>query len=115
MRFIRIMLVSLAGLLLLAVLTIAIARVALPHTCAVPESALERIELEKMRYGEVKATLGCDGVVVSREDIGGTGELVIEDISWRLDTWPYGRFTAHFINGVAHGKELYALNLRLSP
>lgn len=103
MHFIAILVKILVSFILIGLSGLGIARASLPHTaCDVAIETLEKLELEKMRYADVARALGCDGVLKSREDIGGQGKLVIEDYSWRLAVWPYGRFDGHFINGTLH-------------
>jgi hypothetical protein len=87
-----------------AVSGVAIARAMLPKSaCAVTESQVDSLVLEKMSYADVRSTLGCNGILVKKEDYGPT--LVIEDYGWKGDTWPYSKFEGHFINGVLHGTE----------
>lgn len=100
---------------LLALSGLGALRVSLPDTLCEPTlSQVGGLVLEKMTYNDVRAAFGCDGVLKSRDDLGETGEIVLEDYSWRLDTWPYGRFDAHFINGALHGTTVYSLSLALS-
>jgi hypothetical protein len=97
-----------------AVSGIAIARAMLPKSaCAVTESQVDTLVLEKMSYADVRSTLGCNGVLVKKEDYG--PKLVIEDYGWQGDTWPYSKFEGHFINGVLHGTSKTWFNVAFSP
>ncbi len=116
MQVIAIFFKLLVGLVLISMSGLGIARATLPGTaCNVSLETLEKLELEKMRYTDVARTLGCDGILKSHEDIGGQGKLVIEDYSWRLAVWPYGRFDGHFINGTLHGTAQRWFNLSWTP
>ena len=115
MRYLKILAATLLAALACAGVALAVARATLPNTaCEVSLAQVEGLTLEKMTDTNVRAALGCDGVVEKREDIGGRGEIVIEDVSWRMAVWPYGRFEAQFINGVLHGKTHKLVNLEVS-
>jgi hypothetical protein len=107
-KFIRYFFLSVAVITGLSVVTavsgVVIARAMLPKSaCAVTEANVESLILEKMSYADVRSTLGCNGVLVKKEDYG--PKLVIEDYGWQGDTWPYSKFEGHFINGTLHGTE----------
>ena len=92
---------------------LAIARATLPNTaCAVTEAQFDKIVLEKMSYDDVKAALGCDGVLKRRDDYG--PQLLAEEYSWRGDAWPYGRFDGTFYNRQIHATSKLWLNLEVS-
>jgi hypothetical protein len=106
--------VLLSIFLLLPAVTIAIARATLPqNACNVAVGKIDKLGLETMSYADVKAALGCDGILRTREVFGGN-ELVLETYSWRIAAWPYGRFDGEFINGKMHGKLELWFNLQLS-
>jgi hypothetical protein len=90
--------------------TIAVARASLPNTCAVSESQFDKLSMQ-MSYDAVKKLLGCDGVLVSKEDYG---QIVIEHFAWQGATWPYGRLRLEFINNTLQGTQKLWLNLSLS-
>ena len=95
-------LAAIALTVVIAALSIAVARALLPKTsCTVTEAQIDGLVVERMSYQDVKTGLGCDGLLTSREDIGGT--ILTEDYAWRGDAWPYGKFEGHFINGKLHG------------
>jgi hypothetical protein len=91
------------------VATVAVARALLPTTCAVSEAQFDGLSMQ-MKYDKAKELLGCDGVLVSKEDYG---QIVIERYAWRGDAWPYGRVRLEFINGTLQGTEKRWLNLSL--
>ena len=75
---------------------IGIARTTLPSSaCAVREQEIDKLSMN-MTYDKAKSLLGCDGVLLSKENFGDT--LVIEAYAWRGNAWPYGRFKAEFFN-----------------
>jgi hypothetical protein len=90
--------------------TIAVARASLPNTCAVSEAQFDKLSMQ-MSYDAVKKQLGCDGVLVSKED---SGQIVIEHFAWRGATWPYGRLRLEFINNTLQGTQKLWLNLSVS-
>jgi hypothetical protein len=65
----------------------------------------------QMSYEAVKQSLGCDGVLVSKEDYG---QIVIERLAWRGAAWPYGRLDLVFINNTLQGTQKLWLNLSVS-
>ncbi len=80
---------------------LAVARGLLPGSkCVVTEVQLDGLVLEKMSYDDVRSALGCDGILVSRQQYGDS--IRIEDYAWRGDVWPYGRFQGTFINQKMH-------------
>jgi hypothetical protein len=93
-----------------AAASIAVARALLPDTCAVVEPQLKRLAMQ-MKYEQVKGILGCDGVLVARQDYG---QIVIEDYAWRGEAWPYGRLRLQFINNTLQGTQKLWLNLSLA-
>ncbi len=103
-----------AGVIILVIVSIGIARATLPNTsCSVTQDQIGALVMETMSYADVKGVLGCDGVLVSMEDLG-QGQLVFETYQWRGDVWPYGRLSARFINGKMHETNTYWFKLALS-
>ena len=90
--------------------TIAMARASLPNTCAVSEAQFDELSMQ-MHYDAVRKLLGCDGVLVSKEDYG---QIVVEHFAWRAAAWPYGRLRLEFINDTLQGTQKLWLNLSLS-
>jgi hypothetical protein len=82
----------------------------LPNTCRVCEGQFGKLSMQ-LSYDTVKQLLGCDGVLVSREDYG---QIVIEHFAWRGAAWPYGRLRLEFINNTLQGTQKLCLNLSLS-
>ncbi len=94
-------LIALVTVLGLSMGALAVGRVLLPGSlCTVTEAQLDGLVLETMSYEDVKSALGCDGVLVARQDYGDS--IRVEDYAWRGDTWPYGRFQGTFINQKMH-------------
>jgi hypothetical protein len=103
------------GVLLLLVVaavgaTIAVARASLPNTCAVSEVQFDQVSMQ-MNYDAVKKLLGCDGVLIAKEDYG---PIIIEHFAWRGAAWPYARLRLEFINNTLQGTQKLWLNLSLS-
>jgi hypothetical protein len=90
--------------------TIALARASLPDSCIVAEAQFDKLAMQ-MSYGTVKELLGCDGVLVSKEDYG---QIVVERFAWRGAAWPYGRLRLEFINNTLQGTQKLWLNLSLT-
>ena len=90
--------------------TITVARASLPGSCAVSEHQFDKLSMQ-MSYDAVKQSLGCDGVLVSKED---HGQIVIERFAWRGAAWPYGRIDLEFINNTLQGTQKLWLNLSVS-
>lgn len=116
MRWLRVLLIGMIAVpiigLLVAIVGLAVARLSLPASaCAVSESSISTLELEKTTGAEVVARLGCDGVHKVEFDSDG---LRIETVSWRGDAWPYGVFEAQLINGVLHGTKNVRLDLNVN-
>ena len=110
--FLKTVLAALAVSLIAAAVGIAVARASLPQSaCAITQDQVARLALEKMTYADVVKVLGCDGV---RKVVLSADHLLIEDVSWRGDAWPYGMFKGHFINGVLHGTDVRWLTLNLA-
>lgn len=107
---------TLRALLALLVLGYAGVRASLPPSvCAVEEERFDRLILEKMRYGEVKTRLGCEGVRIAYQKY--SDDLILETYAWRGAAWPYAVVKGEFINGVLHGteKRTITLSLNLAP
>lgn len=83
-----------------------------PSACDVEEARFDTLILEKMRYGEVKAHLGCEGVRIAYQKY--SDELIVETFAWRGAAWPYAVVKGEFINGVLHGTEKRTITLSLS-
>jgi hypothetical protein len=109
-RFSKVLAVLFLVVVVAVAATIAVARASLPNTCAVSEAQFDELSMQ-MSYDAVKKLLGCDGVLVSKEDYG---QIVIEHFSWRGATWPYGRLRLEFINNTLQGTQKLWLNLSLS-
>lgn len=66
----------------LAISGVGVARELLPQTsCRVSESQIEALILEEISYSEVRGVLGCDGVLLARQNLG--DEILLEDYGWR--------------------------------
>lgn len=104
----------LAVLLLLVAAAVAaaitVARASLPGSCAVSEHQFDKLSMQ-MSYDTVKQALGCDGVLVSKED---HGLIVIERFAWRGAAWPYGRLDLEFINNTLQGTQKLWLKVSVS-
>jgi hypothetical protein len=90
--------------------TIGIARALLPATCDISEAQFDKLAME-MEYAKVKELLGCDGVLVEKQDYG---QIVIEHYAWRGAAWPYARVRAEFINNTLQGTNKLWLDLKLT-
>lgn len=90
--------------------TITVARASLPGTCAVSEHQFDKLSMQ-MSYDAVKQSLGCDGMLVSKEDYG---QIIIAHFTWRGAAWPYGRLRLEFINNTLHGTQKLWLNVSVS-
>ena len=117
-KYIRYLVLSILIVTAVAIVTavsgVVIARAMLPKSaCAVTEAQVDTLVLEKMSYADVRSTLGCNGVLVKKEDYG--PKLVVEDYGWQGDTWPYSKFDGHFINGTLHGTSKTWFKLQLTP
>jgi hypothetical protein len=108
--FLKVFAVLLVAVVAAVAATITVARASLPNTCAVSEVQFDKLSM-RMTYDAVKKLLGCDGVLVSKEDYG---QIVIEHFAWRGATWPYGRLRLEFINNTLQGTQKLWLNLSLS-
>jgi hypothetical protein len=108
--FLKVFAVLLVAVVAAVAATITVARASLPNTCAVSEVQFDKLSM-RMSYDAVKKLLGCDGVLVSKEDYG---QIVIEHFAWRGATWPYGRLRLEFINNTLQGTQKLWLNLSLS-
>ncbi len=99
----RALLLVMLVILLVVPFTVAVglaaARWTMPASaCAVSESAIATLELEKMTEFDVVSRLGCDGIhAVELDD----PRIRVETVSWRGDGWPYAVFEAYLINGVS--------------
>lgn len=108
----RILSVFVVTVILVAAAVAGVRTIVLPATaCTVSEDAIDALKLETS-YDSVRAALGCEGVLVSRE-VWGT-KLVKEVYHWRGTAWPFGRFEALFYNGVMHGTEKRWINLQVT-
>jgi hypothetical protein len=113
-RVLKYLALAVLGVLFFAVAVIGVARALLPNTsCAVTRDKIDALVLENMSYADVKGVLGCDGILVAKEDLG-EGQYVFETYQWRGDVWPYGWFGAKFINGKMHETNTYWFKLDLS-
>ena len=102
------------GVIILVIVSIGVARAMLPKTsCSVSQEKIDVLVLETMSYSDARGVLGCDGILVAKEDLG-DGQYVFETYQWRGDVWPYGRFGAKFINGRLEEKNTYWFKLALS-
>jgi hypothetical protein len=90
--------------------TIAAARASLPNTCYVSEVQFDELSMQ-MNYDAVTKLLGCDGVLVAKEDYG---QIIVEHFAWRGAAWPYDRLRLEFINNTLQGTQKHWLNLSLS-
>jgi hypothetical protein len=90
--------------------TIAAARTSLPNTCAVSEAQFDQLSMQ-MNYDAVRKLLGCEGVLVAKEDYG---QIIVEHFAWRGAAWPYGRLRLEFINNTLQGTQKLWLNLSLA-
>jgi hypothetical protein len=109
-RFLKVLVVLFLVVVAAVAATIVAARTSLPNTCAVSEARFDKVSMQ-MSYDAVKSLLGCDGVLVSKEDYS---QIVIEHFAWRGATWPYGRLRLEFINNKLQGTQKLWLNLSLS-
>jgi len=108
--FLKVLSVLLLVVVAAVAATIAVARALLPNTCAVSEAQLDELSMQ-MNYDAVRKLLGCDGMLVSKEDYG---QIIIEHFAWRGTAWPYGRLRLEFINNTLQGTQKLWLNLSLS-
>jgi hypothetical protein len=108
--FLKVLAVLLLLVVTVVAATITVARASLPDTCPVSEVHFDELSMQ-MSYEAVKKSLGCDGVLVAKEEYG---QIVIEHFAWRGAAWPYGRFRLEFINNTLQGTQKLWLNLSLS-
>jgi hypothetical protein len=71
------------------------------NTCAVSEAQFDELSMQ-MNYDAVTKLLGCDGVLVAKEDYG---QIIVEHFAWRGAAWPYGRLRLEFINNTLQGTQ----------
>lgn len=110
MRVYKYALGALVALPLLGLVTVTTVRAYyLPASaCSVSMEKAKGLALERP-YAEIRDALGCDGVLVKREELA--EKLTREVYAWRGDTWPYARFDALFYNGMLHGKDIHWVSL----
>ncbi|MGL4397022.1 MAG: hypothetical protein ACRCS9_10825 [Hyphomicrobium sp.] len=80
--------------------------------CTVTQAGIARLELEQMSYAAVAQALGCDGILMDRQDFGGT--LIYEHYAWRGEAWPFSRFDGKFYNQQLHATSKIWLSLTFS-
>jgi hypothetical protein len=101
----------LAGVIVIALAGVAVARALLPDTaCSVTDTQYRALSME-ISYDKARTVLGCEGVLISRSDLG---DLVIETYAWRGAAWPYGRVETVFMNRTLQKSSLLWLDLKLS-
>jgi hypothetical protein len=94
--------IVLVALVAAAAAALVVVRATLPSTaCAVTAHQIDMLSMN-MTYDNVKALLGCDGVLLSEQKFDDRN--VIAFYAWRGDAWPYGRFEAEFYNKTLQSK-----------